>query len=143
MVPQETFLFSETLRENLGFGAPNAAAATNVWTGQYEQPTVNNAAQRLRQAPFVGTADAQGNFVPGSAHPSLMAMRGRTYGTTLGGLGPMPGAKPPADSVKQQSDSLTRLRRRPPASPDSIPAPVPPPIDTLLTPMPPSTSRWR
>src|SRR4051794_10862451 len=25
MVPQETFLFSETLRENLGFGAPNAA----------------------------------------------------------------------------------------------------------------------
>jgi ATP-binding cassette, subfamily B, multidrug efflux pump len=26
MVPQETFLFSETLRENLGFGAPGAAA---------------------------------------------------------------------------------------------------------------------
>ena len=27
MVPQETFLFSETLRENLGFGAPQASAA--------------------------------------------------------------------------------------------------------------------
>jgi len=27
MVPQETFLFSETLRENLGFGAPEAGAA--------------------------------------------------------------------------------------------------------------------
>ncbi len=26
MVPQETFLFSETIRENLAFGAPNANA---------------------------------------------------------------------------------------------------------------------
>ena len=26
MVPQETFLFSETIRENLAFGAPNASA---------------------------------------------------------------------------------------------------------------------
>ena len=26
MVPQETFLFSETIRENLAFGAPDASA---------------------------------------------------------------------------------------------------------------------
>ena len=26
MVPQETFLFSETIRENLAFGAPQATA---------------------------------------------------------------------------------------------------------------------
>ena len=54
----------------------------------------------------------------------------------------VPGAKPPADSVKQQADSLTRLRRRPPASPDSTPSP-PPPVDTLAAPKPPSAPRWR
>ncbi len=54
----------------------------------------------------------------------------------------VPGAKPPADSVQQQADSLTRLRRRPPAPPDSTPTP-PPPVDTLAAPKPPSASRWR
>jgi type II secretory pathway component GspD/PulD (secretin) len=53
----------------------------------------------------------------------------------------VPGAKPPADSVKQQADSLTRLRRRPPAPPDSTPPP--PPVDTLTAPKPPSGPRWR
>jgi type II secretory pathway component GspD/PulD (secretin) len=53
----------------------------------------------------------------------------------------VPGAKPPADSVKQQADSLTRLRRRPPAPPDSTP--TPPPVDTLAVPKPPSGPRWR
>jgi len=53
----------------------------------------------------------------------------------------LPGAKPPADSVKQQADSLTRLRRRPPAPPDSTP--TPPPVDTLAAPKPPSGPRWR
>jgi type II secretory pathway component GspD/PulD (secretin) len=54
----------------------------------------------------------------------------------------VPGAKPPADSTKP--DSLTLLRRRPPASPDSTPTPVPPPvIDTLAAPRPPANSRWR
>jgi len=54
----------------------------------------------------------------------------------------VPGAKPPADSVKQQADSLTRLRRRPPAPPDSTPT-TPPPVDTLAAPKPPSGPRWR
>ena len=54
----------------------------------------------------------------------------------------VPAAKPPADSVKQQADSLTRLRRRPPASPDSTPT-APPPVDTLAAPKPPGLSRWR
>jgi general secretion pathway protein D len=54
----------------------------------------------------------------------------------------VPGAKPPADSVKQQADSLTRLRRRPPAPPDSTPT-TPPPADTLAAPKPPGASRWR
>jgi type II secretory pathway component GspD/PulD (secretin) len=54
----------------------------------------------------------------------------------------VPGAKPPDDSVKQQADSLTRLRRRPPAPPDSTPTP-PPPVDTLTAPKPPGASRWR
>jgi general secretion pathway protein D len=51
-----------------------------------------------------------------------------------------PGAKPPTDSAR--ADSLTRLRRRPPAQPDSVP-PVVPVIDTLVAPRPRSTSRWR
>jgi general secretion pathway protein D len=56
----------------------------------------------------------------------------------------VPGAKPPADSIKQQADSLTRLRRRPPAPPDSTPT-QPPPVDTLTggAPKPPSGPRWR
>jgi hypothetical protein len=54
----------------------------------------------------------------------------------------VPGAKPPDDSVKQQADSLTRLRRRPPAPPDSTPTP-PPSVDTLAAPKPPGAPRWR
>jgi type II secretory pathway component GspD/PulD (secretin) len=54
----------------------------------------------------------------------------------------VPGAKPPVDSVKQQADSLTRLRRRPPVPPDSTPT-APPPVDTLAAPKPPGPSRWR
>ncbi len=51
-----------------------------------------------------------------------------------------PGTKPPTDST--QPDSLTRLRPRPPAVPDSTPA-GPPPVDTLPAPKPPSASRWQ
>ena len=51
-----------------------------------------------------------------------------------------PGTKPPTDST--QPDSLTRLRPRPPAVPDSTPS-GPPPVDTLPAPKPPSASRWR
>jgi type II secretory pathway component GspD/PulD (secretin) len=59
----------------------------------------------------------------------------------------VPPARPPGDSVKQQADSvrpdsLTRLRRRPPAPRDSTPA-TPPPVDTLAAPKPPGVSRWR
>jgi ATP-binding cassette, subfamily B, multidrug efflux pump len=34
MVPQETFLFSETIRENLAFGAPNASAEETAGSGR-------------------------------------------------------------------------------------------------------------
>jgi type II secretory pathway component GspD/PulD (secretin) len=51
-----------------------------------------------------------------------------------------PGTKPPTDST--QPDSLTRLRPRPPAAPDSTPA-GPPPVDALPAPKPPSASRWQ
>ena len=51
-----------------------------------------------------------------------------------------PGTKPPTDST--QPDSLTRLRPRPPAVPDSTPS-GPPPVDTFPAPKPPSASRWR
>ena len=60
---------------------------------------------------------------------------------------PPPSAKPPADSTRPDSakrDSLTLLRRRPPATPDSIPLPTPPPvIDTLAPPRFLPSARWR
>jgi len=39
--------------------------AANVWTGQFERPTVNNYKTRLANLPAIGSVDSSGNFVPG------------------------------------------------------------------------------
>jgi hypothetical protein len=62
--------------------APDAATATRIWTGAYENPRVNNwGARYARGQQAMGTIDAQGNFVPGKG----------SYGSMSGGLtGQMP-----------------------------------------------------
>jgi N-acetyl-anhydromuramyl-L-alanine amidase AmpD len=66
--------------------------ATRIWTGDYEAPKVNNWQQRLGQAPFVGSVDDKGNFVPGSAKGAAVASApGTTINTVPAGALPAGG----------------------------------------------------
>jgi Phage tail lysozyme len=61
--------------------AGSTADAANVWTGQFERPTVNNYKARLANLPAIGSVDSSGNFVPGKG--TAVASTDTTPGTTL------------------------------------------------------------
>ena len=48
-------------------GADTAADATKIWTSQFERPTVDNSAARIKNGTNVASLDSDGNFVLGSA----------------------------------------------------------------------------
>lgn len=45
--------------------ASTTAQGTQVWTGQFERPKVDNSAQRMQLTSQIGSVDDQGNFTPG------------------------------------------------------------------------------
>lgn len=45
--------------------ANTTAQGTQIWTGQFERPQVDNSAQRMQLTSQVGSVDANGNFTPG------------------------------------------------------------------------------
>jgi Phage tail lysozyme len=73
----------------------STADAANVWTGQYERPTVNNYQQRLAQLPNIGSVDSSGNFTPGKGSATVTADSGTTPGTTINSTGTTPASPPP------------------------------------------------
>jgi hypothetical protein len=83
--------------------------AAHIWTAQMERPKVDNSEQRIANGAAVGSLDANGNFVPGTAKaapavasagggagtrtvsapapPSPQAVLGSTIGQALAGMG--------------------------------------------------------
>jgi hypothetical protein len=83
--------------------------AARIWTAQMERPKVDNSDQRIANGAAVGSLDANGNFVPGTAKaapavasagagtgaaaqpmyapPSPQAIMGSTIGQALAGIG--------------------------------------------------------
>ena len=45
--------------------ANSTAQGTQIWTGQFERPKVDNSAQRMQLTSQIGSVDANGNFTPG------------------------------------------------------------------------------
>ena len=45
--------------------ANSTAQGTQIWTGQFERPKVDNSAQRMQLTSQVGSVDSNGNFTPG------------------------------------------------------------------------------
>jgi hypothetical protein len=84
-------------------GGTNDAA--NIWTSQYERPTVNNYKQRLAQLPAIGSVDSSGNFVPGKGTAVASTdTTSTTPGTTLNSNPAVPAEPPSAASQFAQGN---------------------------------------
>ena len=71
--------------------------AAHIWTAQFERPKVDNSGQRIASGGAVGSLDANGNFVPGSAKAITSPGDGRAFaGGARNILTGAPMAQPPS-----------------------------------------------
>jgi hypothetical protein len=108
--------------------------AARVWTSQYERPTVDNSAARIAQGSAVGSLDAKGNFVPGTANASSTTAAtppGTTINTpggawaalnTQGAGGQSPLQKTLADAGKAFGGDQQQQQQQAPQPPDQLQA---------------------
>jgi hypothetical protein len=73
--------------------------AARVWTSVVERPKYDNSDQRIRNGGAVGSIDANGNFVPGTAKAASPVAASGAPGAGAGGAGAPP-AQPPSDMAQ-------------------------------------------
>jgi hypothetical protein len=93
--------------------ANTTAQGTQIWTGQFERPLVDNSAQRMQLTSQVGSVDANGNFTPGGgrapARPVTPTPATATPGTSIASVPAAAGASSgvlPGFGTKEASDKF-------------------------------------